>query len=762
MALPEVGTPALGRRGRLLLLGLVAAVFLVYQPAWRGGLLWDDDAHITRPELRRLEGLRRIWCEPRATQQYYPLLHSFFWLQYQFWGEATPGYHFTNIALHALTAVLAAMLLRRLAVPGAYLAAALFALHPVQVESVAWISEQKNTLSALFYLAAALMYLRFDQTRQRLPYVLAWVLFVLGLLSKTVTATLPAAMLVVFWWRRRRLCWRRDVLPLVPFFLLGVAAGVLTAWVERKLIGAEGAEYNFTLLERLLIAGRVIWFYLGKLFWPAELIFIYPRWTVSQAVWWQYLFPGAAWGLLALSWAVRRRTRAPLAGLLFFVGTLFPVLGFFNIYPFRYSLVADHFQYLASLGMIVLAAAGATLLLARGTPRVRRVGQAVCLALVLTLAILSWRQSRMYGDIETLYRATIARNPACSIAYNNLGLVLVDLGRSEEAIEHFHKAARLNPDNAEAYNNLGYAMAAKGNIRAAIEHYHDALRIKPNFFKAHNNLANALATTGNIHAAIEHYREALRLKPDDADTHSNLGNALAVAGKTGEAVEHYRKALRLQPDSFESHNNLAAVLANIGSSDEAIEHYHEALRLKPDYPVVHYNLAVLLAKVGSASKAREHYHQALRLKPDFADAHNNLAALLAAVGKAGEAIEHYHQVLRLLPDSIPSLNNLAWLLATHEPAEGGDPARAVQLAERARELGGQENAPCLDTLAAAYAAADRLADAVLIAEQAAQLAESAGQTALAKNIRSRLELYRAGQPYREKPASPAIPPQIAP
>ena len=322
-------------RDLLLAAALVSAVLLAYHPAWHGGLIWDDDGHVTRPELRSWQGLYRIWYEPGATQQYYPALHTAFWIEHRLWGDATLGYHLVNVLLHAAAAALVALVLRRLAVPGAYLAAAVFALHPVHVESVAWITEQKNTLSAVFYLAAMLVYLRFDRTRKLLPYCCALGLFVLGLESKTVTATLPAALLVIFWWQRGRLSWRRDVLPLVPFFVLGAAAGLVTAVFERKLIGAEGAAFDWSILDRCLIAGRAICFYLGKLFWPADLIFIYPRWHIDPSDWRQYLYPAAAVGLLAAAWAVWavRRWRGPLAAMLYFVGTLLPVLGFCNVYP---------------------------------------------------------------------------------------------------------------------------------------------------------------------------------------------------------------------------------------------------------------------------------------------------------------------------------------------------------------------------------------------------------------------------------------------
>ena len=275
----------------LLLPLLLLATLMAYHPAWHGGVLWDDKAHITIPELRSATGLWRIWFDLDATQQYYPVVHSAFWILYALWGDQTLAYHIVNIVLHALSAFLLALILRRLSVPGAWLAAVIFALHPVHVESVAWISELKNTLSGALFLGAALSYLQFDKGRQKRFYGLAAALFVLALLSKSVTATLPAALLVVFWYQRGTLGWRRDIIPLLPFFAAGAGGGLLTVWVERTLIGAEGAEFSFNLIERCLIAGRAIWFYLGKLCWPADLIFQYPRWQIDQGVWWQYLYP---------------------------------------------------------------------------------------------------------------------------------------------------------------------------------------------------------------------------------------------------------------------------------------------------------------------------------------------------------------------------------------------------------------------------------------------------------------------------------------
>ena len=530
----------------LFFVALIAAVFLVYQPAWQGGFIWDDSGHVTRPELRSWYGLFRIWFDLGATQQYYPLLHSAFWVQYWLWGDATLGYHLVNILLHAMAAVMVALILRRLEIPGAFLAAAIFALHPVHVESVAWITELKNTLSAVFYLGSAMVYLRFDQQRRTPLYLWALGLFVLGLLSKTVTATLPAALLVIFWWQRGRLSWRKDVLPLLPFFLLGAAAGIFTAWVERTLIGAQGSEFAIPALERILIAGKAIWFYLGKLFWPANLIFIYPRWVTSQAAAWQYLFPAAAFALVVALWALRRRWRGPLAGLLFFVGTLFPVLGFFNVYPFIYSFVADHFQYLASLGIITLVAAGIAMLLKRLQLWRRPAGYAICVLLLLTLATLTWRQSRMYTDIMTLYQTTIDLNPTCSMAYNNRGIIYNDLGNYKQAIEDYGRAIEINPGFAEFYINRGVAYYFLGNYKQAIEDYGRAIEIKPGNAQAYNNRGNAHARLGNYKQAIEDYGRAIEINPRLAEAYYNRSITYKGLGNYKQAMEDYDRAIKIR------------------------------------------------------------------------------------------------------------------------------------------------------------------------------------------------------------------------
>jgi len=579
---------------------LVAAIFLVYQPVWYAGFIWDDDAHVTKPELRSLAGLGRIWIQVGATHQYYPLFHSAFWVEHRLWGDRPIGYHLANVAMHAVLALLLVKVLRQLEIPGAWLAAAVFALHPIEVESVAWVSELKNTLSGVFYLGAALVYLDFDRDRRRRSYVLAFGLFVLGLMSKTVIATLPAALLVVFWWRRGTLSWRRDVAPLIPFFVVGVFAGLFTAWVERAFAGARGLQYDFTLIERFLIAGRAIWFYLGKLFWPMNLVFVYPRWQVNQAVWWQYLFPLTAVLLLvALAW-LHRRMRGPLAALLFFGITLFPALGFFNVYPFRFSFVADHFQYLAGIGPIVLVAAGVAAGFEHFGKWKSLRGPALGV-LLAALGVLTWRQCAMYTDAETLWRTTLAQDPDSFLANNNLGVILVGQGQLEEAFAHFKKALRSQPDDPEALNNFGLTLAKAyrdyansltqaGRTDEAIVQLRKVLEFCPDFADARHDLAVMLLQKGQVDEAIAQFQKIQEQYPDNAMAYFDLGNACFQKGQLDEAVANYQRALKIKPDDASALNNLGMAFLAKGMVDEAVTQFQMALAVQPDFALARTNL----------------------------------------------------------------------------------------------------------------------------------------------------------------------------
>jgi protein O-mannosyl-transferase len=669
-----VGTNAATYQDILLLAVLLLAVVAAYQPAWQGGVLWDDDAHITKPELRSWQGLWRIWFELGATQQYYPITHSAFWLQGMLWGDHLLGYHLVNIALHAVSAFLVVLVLRRLSVPGALLAGVAFALHPVQVESVAWMTELKNTLSGVFYFAAVLAYLSFDRSRRSRPYILAAILFVLALLSKSVTATLPAALLVVFWWQRGTISWRRDVLPLVPFFALAVAAGLTTAWVEHTMIGARGADFALSAIERFLIAGRAFVFYLRQSLWPANLVFVYPRWNVDAAVWWQYLYPASVVALLLLAWTFRGRTRAPLAALLYFGITLAPALGFVNVYPFRFSFVADHFQYLALVGVIALAA-GAT---DRVASRLKMPPQtptrfAAALLLALTLGAMTWQQSRLYADPRLLYEETLRRNPAAWLMHLNLGWLAGKNHSPDEAVAHYQAALVINPDEPQVHQNLGTTWMEMGRHEDALKEHQAAVRLAPGYAEAHLNLGVDLQHLGRYEEAESAYRTALDIKPGLAAAHYDLGVLLIQLGRRDEGLARVNEALRIQPDYPEARRVLrdlsnsgqdakpagqaaldsktyadaGVALAQTGRFDEAAAQFREALRLDPGAAQVRGHLGYTLLHLGRAAEAERELRLASRALPDNAAIRANLGNALQALGRLDEAVAELNVALQL-------------------------------------------------------------------------------------------------------------------
>jgi tetratricopeptide (TPR) repeat protein len=647
----EAGT-ATARTGKsrrwLFALGLILIVGALYRPAWHGELLWDDDQHVTRPELRPVQGLIRIWTDLGATQQYYPLVHSVFWAQHRLWGDDTTGYHLVNIGLHGVAALLVLAILRRLQVPGAALAALLFAIHPVHVESVAWISELKNTLSGVCYLAAAFTYLRFDEGR--LPRLwaasLGW--FLLALLSKAVTATLPAALLVVFWWQRGRVDIKRDVRPLVPFFVLGLASGLFTTWVEwAVIIGPERGEFHLSLIERLLLAGRVVWFYFLKIVWPDPLVFSYPRWSIDAAVWWQYLFPAALLALAVLLWRGRRRSRAPFAALLLFVGTLAPVLGLLDVYPFRFSFVADHFQYLATIPVLALAAA-ALWHVADG-----KLGRAGLAAIVLfvgsPLAATTWAHAGRFAEAETLYRATLRDNPDSWLAHGQLGLDLHRKGRLEDALAEYEAARRLRPTLTSAHSNACAVLWQLGRPDAALEACAEALRTDPGSAEAHYNSGMAERLLGRTDAARAHFASAARLAHGYAQAHYQLGLVEYQAGRFEGAIVEYRKAIDAAPDLAVAQSDLGSALAQVGRADEAVDAFRRALELDPGLTDAAFNLGTMLMALGRHEEAVSAYGRVVARRPGDVQAHNNLGAAKEGLGRLQEAAGHYREALRLDP-----------------------------------------------------------------------------------------------------------------
>jgi len=663
-----------------LLLALLLAVttILAYQPVWHGGFIWDDDAYITNNELLTApDGLRRIWFSLDSPSQYFPLVYTMFRFERAWWGLSPTGYHFVNILLHIANALILWSLLARLRVPGAWLAGAIFALHPVQVESVAWITERKNVLMGLFFLLTIRAWVEFvdKQTKHRwFFYVLALLLYALALFSKTTACTLPAALLLILWLQGRRIN-QRQLVQLVPFVVLALGMGLLTVWWERYHQGTRGPLFAISPPERLLIASRAIWFYLGKLFWPSNLTFIYPRWIVSPTHLLEYAWLAALGGLCAvISFARRYVGRSLEVAALFFVATLSPVLGFIMLYTFRYTFVADHYQYLASIGPIALASAGITTLAASFKESRHFIfGAAVCI--LAALAVLTWRQSTMYTDIEALWRTTIGRNPGCWMAHNNLGIVLSQKGETEEAIAHYRKTLEMSPDFADADYNLGNALLQKGEIDAAILHCQRAVTIQPNDPEAQVALGNALFQKGLIDESIVHYQKALAIRPYYVTAHYNLSSAFLKKGEIDEAIFHCRAVLSTQPEHADAHTILASAFLQKGEIGTAIEQYKKTLEIMPRSVPALNNLAWILATYSDpafrdGTKALELAQRA----NEFSGRNNpiilrTLAAAHANVGQFSMAVEVGQLALSLTDRQSPLASALQRELAGYEARE---------------------------------------------------------------------------------------------
>ena len=667
---------------------LVGMTVMAYLPATRCGFVWDDDIHVVDNEaLRSIEGLGRIWYEIGTTPQYYPLVHTTFWIEYHLWQLDPFGYHLVNVLLHALSAVLLWRTLVVIGLPGAWAAAALFALHPVHVESVAWITERKNVLSAMFYLIVAYLFLRSTLGPNDRGHGLAgrcWALFlyICALLSKTVTCSLPVALLLVLWWKRKRIgvaTW----CTLGVFFVCGITLGLVTVWMERHQVGAVGEQWRLSPVQRCLIAGRALWFYAGKLVWPTELAFIYPRWQIDAQVWWQYLLPAGVMVVLIGLWRGSSRIgRGPLIAVLYFITTLVPALGFFNVYPMRYSLVADHFQYLASVGLISLAAAiGSAAMVRLGRSR-----QSLCFAVfagvLTTCGVLTWNQCQMYKDRETLWHTTLKRNPKAWMAHTNLGNILVSKQAYEQAIAHFRQAMNIRPNYAQARYNLGIALRLQGKLDEAIKQYQQVLQLEPEHIEARNNLGNVLAEQGQLDEAIKQFRKALQIDAHDAKTHNNLGAALESRGELDEAIQHHRRALQLRPDYIEAINNLAVALGIQGKIEESIRLYRDALVRDPEFALIHFNLGKALASKGAFDDAIGHFRQTLKIQPAHVEAHYFLGVVLDMTGQTDRAIERFRAALDLAKSQ--RAEKLAQRIRKRlELYQHGEPIRAVPLRDDA-------------------------------------------------------------------------------
>jgi len=620
---PEWAPGFWSRRDWVFALFLVAAVVIAYQPVWHAGFIWDDDHYVVNnPLLTAPDGLWRIWFSYDSPSQYFPLIYTTFRVERALWGLSPLGYHCVNVLFHCANALLLWRLLLRLEIPGAALAAAIFALHPVQVESVAWVTELKNVQMGFFFLLSVLAWTRFTgpgNERAWRFYAVSLVFYALALCSKTTACTLPAALLLIVWLRGERIGGRR-LLEVAPFVAMGIGMGTITVFWERYHQGTQGKMFSLGLVERVLVASRAVWFYLGKLVWPDNLIFSYPHWAVSRADPLAYGWPLALIILAGVMvFAGRFVGRGAWAALIFFVATLSPVLGFIMLYTFRYSYVADHYQYLACIGPIALFSAGIEGLQRRYVRSIPLVIPGLCAVLLVSLGVLTWRQSGTYRDMETLWRTTIARNPESSMAHGNLSILLLQQGRVDEAVTEAREAVRLEPDITEVHADLGNALLVQGRVEEAIVEFREAVRISPDLAEAYYNLGNALFQNEQPNEAIAQLREAIRLNPEFANAYYNLGVVHYQMGEVPKAIVNIEKALQLEPANLAAQAKLAWILAAAPQTafrdgDRAVKLATQACESTGEVdPLLLRTLAAAYAQDGQFSDAVQTANKAIQL-----------------------------------------------------------------------------------------------------------------------------------------------------
>ena len=703
---------------------IVALVLVAYLPALQAGYIWDDDAYLTaNPHVQSPDGLVRIWV-PGNTPQYYPLVFTGFWIEHALWGLEPVGYHLVNILLHAVNALLVWRVMRRLGLRGAWLIGAVFAVHPMEVESVAWITERKNVLSACFYLMAGLAYFRFEDHRRAGPggpgglggpggsggpgeagdgwgwYGAALLMYVAALLSKSVTCSLPAALILVMVYLRRPLSWRR-LGPLVPMFAIGVLAAANTILMERLSVGASGPEWDHSIPDRVLIASRALLFYPAKLLWPHPLMFVYPRWTVDAGdvlSWWRSLVVLAVIAGISVAWV--RGRRGPAVALAFYAGTVFPALGLINVYPHRFSFVADHFQYLAGRGLIALAVAGPVWLV----PLRRGARTALATVGLVVLAVVSHRQARIYRDAETVWTDTLAKNPDSWMPHTHMAVIrLRQLGAIDriaepdrwmsvlaEARRHAERAVALKPDDPQVLGKLSEALRLEGRHDEAFEYQSEAVRL------------------------LEKRRAGQARWPGrEAEEFVKLARLHLLRGERGRAETAYRRAVETAPGLLPARSELAGLLQEEGRVEEAVEQLRTLLSLQPQHFGALLAMGQLAEQRGDLAAARRSFDAASRV--------------------AVSALERIQAAIALVR-----------FLATCAEATYRDVPLAVEIAENANVATGRRYPSLLDVLAEAYFAAGRTGEAIATAGEARDLARQVNAPDLAREIDGKLQRYRLG------------------
>jgi len=588
------------RDERAWLISCVAFVlilsFFAYLPELKGEFLWDDDALTDNPLIRSADGIQQIWLEPSKNvkeEHYWPLVYSTFWVENRLWGMNPLGYKLTNFLLHLLNTALIGVALRRLAVPGAWLAAAIFCLHPFHVASVAWVIERKDTLSTALYLLAFLSYLEFDRRRSGVHYALAIAFFMGAMLSKSVAVTLPFALALVIWWKRNP-ARARDFTPLVPFMLLALFVALLDVSFVRS---HSSYSSGMNMIEKILVASRGVFFYLLDNFAPAGLVQIYPRWMINWHLLQAYAFPVAVTVLLLLLWNFRGRLgKGPLVATLFFVITLAPSSGLVDFGYMRHTFVADRFAYLASVGPTALVAAAMALIAMRLNGWLPHVAKVAGFTLLLALGLMTYSRSMVYKNLKSLSKDTLAKNPDAWLARFNLASVLYNEGKLEEAYEHLSEVAKRSPEFPKSYLGMAMVRQKQGRIDESIELYKQAVEKKSEFpdplqyASALTDLGQALLKQGKANEAYGYLKEAAALRPDDPDNYFTIGTARLMEGQLAEAERSFEEAITLRPNFPKAISNIGVIRIREGRTVEAISYFSQALQLDPSDRSIQDNL----------------------------------------------------------------------------------------------------------------------------------------------------------------------------
>ncbi|MHC4476598.1 MAG: tetratricopeptide repeat protein [Planctomycetota bacterium] len=721
-----------------LVLTTLAVFAVVYENEF---ISFDDDLYITANRMVQAgltwKGVKWAFTTTHA-YNWHPLTWLSHMLDCELFGLNAGAHHLTNVLFHIVNALLLFGILRRMTGaiwPSAFVAA-LFALHPVHVESVAWASERKDVLSSLFWMLTIGFHVRYVRRPRFITYLATILAFAVGLLAKQMLVTLPFVLLLLDYWPLRRLAFkaghdgeagpaanavsaRQCILEKLPLFILSVIAAATVYFVQQRTIVARSFG-EYPLLYRIENALVAYVAYIGKMFLPARLAIFYPH-LFQNLMAWQSV--GSAMLLVCVTVVVLaklRRSPYLAVGWFWYLGTLLPVIGLIQVGS---QSMADRYTYLPSIGIFIMVAwhcAGIS-----PSWRRRKVALAVSAGLVLAvLSVCTRLQLGHWRNNITLYKHAVTVVPDNSWAYSHLGHAWLEQRQQPvEAAKHFTEALRIVPNFPEAHSNLALALMQQGKLEDAIKHWSRAIELNPRYYRAHNNLGLALQQLGRTAQATEHFKLALEIKPDQAETHLNLGHAMVKLSDLEGAFKHYMEGLRINPQLVDArtYSNLGALLLRQGQLDEAVQHCTEALRIQPDNAEAHYNLARVRLEKGQLDDAVTHFYEALRLKP-FYTAH---------------------------------VNNLAWILATHKDTKYYNPEGAVRLAERVCDLTKYENPSFLDTLAAAYAADGRFQLAVQTAEKALQLAQTLPAKQPIEDIQNHLALYRAGQPYVEPSQDPS-------